>query len=243
MGDQRDEQLGARLRQAPVPPHRPDFFERLSERIAATDTKRRSPRARPALVAAAALVLVVGLGAAVVAGRSRGTSQRPLADRARPPAASHGRPGPAPDTGSPAAGQVAAAAPRQATSLQPQVAAAQRVVVGRVVELRQEQLPAAGGQGPESPYVVATVAVEESLKPPGAGPARLVVADYDPTSGPPWREGQRLLLFLVPDTSPVARASGRLAVSGGAEGRFAFDGARLQAPFTLDDVRQAAGSQ
>jgi hypothetical protein len=138
--------------------------------------------------------------------------------------------------------------PAPTLSLGQQAARAQRIVVGTVTKVDYGRL---GGQVEGETgdrYVLATVRVEEAIK----GPDGQVVAfSYDfgaagstsEGSSRPWRVGDHILLFLVPDAGSVSAGVSppHLQVAGGETGRYFIHGDRLDnAQFTLDDVRRAA---
>ncbi|HVM39668.1 MAG TPA: hypothetical protein VM618_02675 [Acidimicrobiia bacterium] len=186
--------------------------------------RRRAPH-RAVGVAAAALLLA-GATAVVVGGVDDDASDAPVA---APPATDAG--------------------PVLNSSLGPQtvaerVALADAVVVGTVRDVAYGELDDQGGL----PYALATIDVAEWVKGPSDRPSSVVAFDYafaGPTSagdGSGWVPGQQVLVFLVSDAGTVSESiqPAHLQVAGGPDGRFAFDGDRLVAPFTLDEVRQAA---
>jgi hypothetical protein len=118
---------------------------------------------------------------------------------------------------------------------------ADQVVIGRVTEIRRGAGEDAGGL----PYVLAHVAVQDVLK---GGGGDLWAFDYElgagtssVAGGPPWELGDRLLLFLASPAGTVHQGvqPAHLQVVGGAQGRYAFRGDALDAPFTLAEVRAA----
>ena len=120
-----------------------------------------------------------------------------------------------------------------------------RIVVGTVTDLRHGSGEAAGGL----PYVLAHIRVREAIR--GAA-GDLWAFDYDlgsggaissVPSGPPWRVGEDVLLFLSSSSGTVHEgvAPAHEQVSGGAQGRYEIvDGELRSAPFTLEQVRKAA---
>ncbi|MEO6715292.1 MAG: hypothetical protein ABIM89_17975 [Mycobacteriales bacterium] len=133
--------------------------------------------------------------------------------------------------------------PAPALSVQDRVRQADRIVVGTVTKLTRGEGESMGK------YVLATVSVNESLKPQGLA-GEVVAFDYDysgaivstETSSPPWEVGQELLLFLVSDAGTVSEnlQPAHLQVAEGASGRYAAKDGTVDAPFTLDDVRALA---
>lgn len=128
------------------------------------------------------------------------------------------------------------------------------IVVGTVTEVRHGSGEAAGGL----PYVLAHIRVDRALR--GAD-SSVWAFDYDlgskggvvssesavsPESavsselaGPPWRVGESVLLFLASSAGTVHAEvePGHLQVVGGAQGRYAVHGERLDAPFTFAQLR------
>ncbi len=99
------------------------------------------------------------------------------------------------------------------------------------------------------PYVFATIGVEDSLKPAGDPIERVVGFDYDfgavTTSvgpGPAWHEGERVVVFLVSDAGTVSEdlKPAHLQILDGVGGRYPIVDGKLQAPFTLEQIREAA---
>jgi hypothetical protein len=181
--------------------------------------RRRWPAA--ALAAAAATAGVLALA-------TRDDPPRPVAKNPAPSASASTAPG------------IGIHPPEQ--SLAERVAAANRIVVGSVTSLQRGRTPGDGSL----PYVLATVAVSEELKPAADGTDEVVAFDYDLTgsatttgSGTPWQVGDDVLLFLVSDAGTVSAgiAPAHLQVAGGASGRYLLRDGHLDAPFTLDEVR------
>jgi hypothetical protein len=110
--------------------------------------------------------------------------------------------------------------PASTTEPQPSLASlaarSDTIVEGRVVAVRRL------GQ-PRDPTVVATIAVDERLKPP-SGAATIQVTDRGFVED--WSEGDRVLLFV---------RSGRVV-------RRYVEGKGRPLPFTVDEVRRAVGS-
>jgi hypothetical protein len=118
-----------------------------------------------------------------------------------------------------------------------------RIVVAKVSEVTQGQASDASGG---MPYVLATVAVEDALR--GPADAQVVAFDYvyDDNSiaagapaGAAFAVGDRVLLFLSDTAGTVhdGLTPKHWQVTGGAQGRYAMNGAEPEAPFTLDGVR------
>jgi hypothetical protein len=116
--------------------------------------------------------------------------------------------------------------PRQASSLPELVTAAERVVVGTVT----------GVQVVDARYVLARLRVTQRFK----GPAGDVVVLAE--AGTPWRAGQRLLVFLKPDSGPSATVRpSHLRVTDDHGWYVMRDGTVVGADFTLADVEKLAG--
>ena len=185
----------------------------------------RAPRRRgAAFVAAAAVAALLALGIAVA------VDDPPSRPVATPPSV-------APPTGGAQIGM-----PAPSRDLVTKVNDATRVVVGRVTGVHTGTLGTEGDA-----YVLATVEVDEAVK--GDGGTLVAFAyEYGTTaivssgSTRPWQVGDRVLLFLVPDVGTASSdiEPAHLFVDGGESGRYLFEGDRLDAPFTLDEVRAAA---
>jgi hypothetical protein len=127
--------------------------------------------------------------------------------------------------------------------------AAERIVIGRIERL-DRGLNSPPGQ-PGMPYVLATISVEESLKPAGDAIKQVVAFDYDyggaiTSAGPApaWNEGDRVVLFLVSDAGTVSEnlKPAHLQVLEGSRGRYSIVNGEIQGPFTLEQVREAAAA-
>jgi hypothetical protein len=127
--------------------------------------------------------------------------------------------------------------------------AAERIVIGRIEHL-DRGLNSPPGQ-PGMPYVLATISVEESLKPAGDAIKQVVAFDYDYggaiTSGSPapaWNEGDRVVIFLVSDAGTVSEnlKPAHLQVLEGSRGRYSIVNGEIQGPLTLEQVREAAAA-
>lgn len=190
----------------------------------------RSRRRRPNRLVGVAAVALLVVGAAVAAVRS-GNEDTPSTEAAEqeipltPPTAASGL-------------------PRQ--GLAEQVDQADAVVIGTVSDVTRGELAVDGGL----PYVLATIEVSEWIKSSGTEGPTVVAFDYTfagPTSAPTgddWVVGEKMLLFLVSDAGTVSESlePAHLQVAGGHGGRFPFEGDQLSAPFSLDELRRAAGS-
>jgi hypothetical protein len=153
---------------------------------------------------------------------------------------------------SPDTGVVQQGMPATTQALPDLVRDADRVVVGRIARVDRGTLASPGepeGQG--MAYALATISVQESLKPAGDSVDLVVAFDYDygamvtPDGGAGgWEPGQEVLVFLVSDAGTVSAdlQPAHLQLMGGAGGRFAIVDGQLQAPFTLDDVRSAVAA-
>lgn len=117
--------------------------------------------------------------------------------------------------------------PPQVSTLPDQVAAAERIVVGTVAEVHVV----------DGRYVLARIRVTQRIK----GPAGDVVALA--AAGTPWRVGQRLLVFLKPDSGPSAEVRpSHLRVIDDRDGWYVMRGDTVVgADFTLADVQDLAG--
>jgi hypothetical protein len=117
--------------------------------------------------------------------------------------------------------------PQRASSLPEQVTAAERIVVGAVTDV----------QVADARHVLARIRVTQRIK----GPAGDVVALA--ASGTPWRAGERLLVFLKPDSGPSAALRPRhLRVTDDHSGWYVMRGDTVAgAGFTLADVEKLAG--
>ncbi len=134
-------------------------------------------------------------------------------------------------------------------SLSERVREADRIVVGTVTKVDHGRLDSQIPDETGDAYVLATVRVEEAIKGPGG---EVVAFSYDfggavvtsEGSTRPWTEGDRVLLFLAADAGTVSAglSPAHLQVAEGEAGRYFVDGDRLiDATFTLEDVRRAAG--
>ena len=195
---------------------------------AAPAQERRLLRHRRGLaVAAVAAAAAVAMGAVVVT--TRDVPRRDVADPPRSASPSSG-----PTLGFPGA----------QLTLEQRVTTAEQIVVGTLTAVERRVLPGDAAQA----YVLATVAVTEWLK-PDDGARTIVALDHDTTAGVttsgagrPWRVGDEVLLFLVNDAGTVTQdvRPAHVQVSGGESGRYLVVDGRLDAPFTLDDVRGLA---
>ena len=122
------------------------------------------------------------------------------------------------------------------------MAQADRIVVGTIEQIDRGEVDGLA-------YVLATVAIDESIKPGGDGETTVVAFDYDLGGGitsaggsTPWTVGDRVLLFLVSDAGTVSEhlQPAHLQVAEGQGGRYPVVDGRVEAPFTLDEVRDAA---
>ena len=194
-------------------------------------TKGRRPRRHPALAigtAAAVVALAVGVGTQVLSDNAPSTT---LADES--PGTSIAVPL-QPGVGAPAAMGIS-------YDLRRLVAESPRVVVGTIVDVKRGTLDADGGMD----YVIGTVTVEEMLRGPSVN--QIAAFDYDYGTaitsgralGAPLVRGARVLLFLADATGTVHESvqPKHWQVTGGAQGLYAMDGAKPNAPFTLDEVR------
>jgi hypothetical protein len=176
---------------------------------------------------AAALAAAAAAGVLVVATQG----DAPPRDIARPPTHS-ATSFPGPSLGFP---------PPQ-LSLPDRVARADRVLIGTVTAVRRDRLEGSG-----TPYVIAAVAVTQSLKPQTADDEVLVLAyEADGAATAPggpsrgWAVGDEVLLFLVSDVGTVTEdvRPPHLQVADGEGGRYFVRAGVLDAPFTLDEVRR-----
>ncbi len=218
------------------------------------------------LLLVAAAVLVAGTGAALAGALPDWDMARPVADGpavttavepggptrsptvgAAPPSAGPASAGPAsagPPSAAPAAVDGGRSTRRVPYDLPRLVAEADRVVTGRVREVRVVD----GAQAVR--YVLALIEVEEGLR----GPVRDVWALDADRSGSattrttsdvaelPWQVGQQVLLFLVSDvgTDHEGLDPPHEQVLAGSQGRYEVRGGRLvTADFTLEQVRAA----
>jgi len=91
-----------------------------------------------------------------------------------------------------------------------------------------------------STYQLVTIRISEALKGPGG-----TVVVLDPSAGGPtnWKINDRVLVFLTPDDTLATIPAPHLTVEGRGTGRYLITNGRLvDADFTLDDVRRAAGN-
>ncbi|MEP7054239.1 MAG: hypothetical protein ABI912_03230 [Actinomycetota bacterium] len=220
--------------------------------LAATPSRRPHsvPARRPAAIAAIAVLVLVVAGAVAL--------NRPSANRAAGVAAPAQSTSPAPpsepaeasatDTSTADPSGLVLGVPAPQLTLEQRVAQADRIVVGTVTNIARGDLGAAGGES-AGRYVLATIAISESLKPAGSAGA-VVAFDYDYSGAvvskegqsKPWAVGDELLLFLVSDAGTISERlqPAHLQVAEGAAGRYVLTAGTLDAPFTLDDVRRLA---
>lgn len=185
------------------------------------------PTRRPWLLgAAAAAVLALGIAGLAIASN----------DRVRPVAATSTTAVPGPAT--------ASARPGPALTLRERVEKADRIVIGVITDVERGELEP---DGASMPYVLTTIAVEETIK--GEPSDEVVAFDYDfagiitSSDAPavPWNVGEEVLLFLVSDAGTVSEhlEPAHLQVADGARGRYAVFEGEVVGEFTLDDVRAA----
>ncbi|MFN2625370.1 MAG: hypothetical protein ABR520_04715 [Mycobacteriales bacterium] len=133
-------------------------------------------------------------------------------------------------------------------SLAERVRQATRIVVGRVTDVDRGTLTATNGEPSGEKYLIAAIEVTDPLKPDGdTSEVNAFTYDYDgaivssEVTPRPWQVGDKVLLFLTTDVgTPSERVQPpHLMVAEGESGRYFFSGDRLDAPFTLDDVRRA----
>ena len=182
-------------------------------------------RSRWVVGLAAAAVLIAVVGGAILA--SRGNEKAPVARGSRPPT-SIGVPGPT-------------------LTLEQTVKSSSVIVVGTVTDVQTGSVGSPEEGGME--YAMATIRVEERIK---GSPGESVVAfDYvygivssEGGAGGVWaKAGDRLLVFLVSDAGAISEdlKPDHLQIAEGARGRFRVsNGELVDAPYTLQDVRDAA---
>jgi hypothetical protein len=188
---------------------------------------------RPIVIGALVLGVVAG---GVVGARAIGGDGNPA------PSASTG----AVDTSNAAADGTSAGTRLVSYDLERLVAEADRIVVGTVTDVQHGKASELSGG---MDYVLGTLKVEELIR--GAKSTDQIVAfdfEYgnavvsDTPMGATFEPGQRVLVFLTSVAGTVSEdlRPEHWQVTGGDQGEFFFEGDKLQAPFSLEDVREAA---
>ena len=195
---------------------------------AVLSVRRRPPRSVALAVAAA--IVVAAVGTIAVANRSRSATKS-----VTPPTLAS--PGPGVSLGGGIIDHGWQARAHMAT----------RIVVGTVTSLRRGQLTVSPKETTGDPYVLLHITVDDAIKGP---PGDVEVFAYDFSGGTTaagtaelsrtWAEGQRVLLMLLTPESQEPSASltpAHLDLLDGGLGRYDYINGRLQAPFTLEQLR------